>query len=94
MQMAKVVGTVVSTKKNDTLVGHKLLVVRFLEKNLKSYGETRIAVDTVGAGVGELVLCVSGAASRNAVGNMNASIDAAIVGIVDSLDINVSSGNR
>lgn len=93
MQIAKVVGTVVSTKKNETLVGYKLLIVRFLEKNLKTYGGTRIAVDTVGAGVGELVLCVSGAASRNAVGNMGASIDAAIVGIVDTLDISISGSS-
>ena len=72
MQVAKVVGTVVSTKK------------------LKSYGETRIVVDTVGAGVGELVLCVSGAASRNAVGNASAAVDAAIVGIVDTIGISGS----
>lgn len=90
MQIAKVVGTVVSTKKDDTLVGHKLLIVRFLEKNLKTYGDTRIAVDTVGAGVGELVVCVSGAASRNAVRNATAAIDASIVGIVDSIDMNGS----
>ena len=82
MQVAKVVGTVVSTKKNDTLVGHKLLIVRFLDKNLKSYGETRI--------VGELVLCVSGAASRNAVGNASAAVDAAIVGIVDTIGMSGS----
>ena len=90
MQVAKVVGTVVSTKKNDTLVGHKLLIVRFLDKNLKSYGETRIVVDTVGAGVGERVLCVSGAASRNAVGNASAAVDAAIVGIVDTIGMSGS----
>ena len=90
MQVAKVVGTVVSTKKNDTLVGHPLRLGRVLDNNLMSYGETRIGVSTVGAGVGELVLCVSGAASRNAVGNASAAVDAAIVGIVDTIGMSGS----
>lgn len=86
MQMAKVVGTVVSSQKDASLVGHKLLIVRIFREDLETLGEARIVVDTVGAGVGETVLCVQGAASRNAVGDGEAALDAAIIGIVDNVD--------
>ena len=55
MQLARVIGTVVSTVKNDSLQGRKLLIVQTLDKNLESTGKPMVAVDAVGAGVGELV---------------------------------------
>lgn len=87
MQLAQVIGTVVSTKKSDSLRGCKLMVVRIQNKDLKTFVEARVAVDTVGAGVGEIVLCVSGAAARNAVAAPASPIDTAIVGIVDTIDV-------
>ncbi len=87
MFMAKVIGTVVATKKDDTLVGSKLLVVRSLGNDLRPKGEQKVLVDSVGAGVGELVLCVSGAAARNAVRSRDAAIDGAVVGIIDEISI-------
>ena len=55
MQLARVIGTVVSTVKNDSLGGRKLLVVQTLDKNLQATGKPMVAVDAIGAGVGELV---------------------------------------
>lgn len=55
MQLARVIGTVVATIKNDSLEGKKLLVIQTLNKNLEPSGKPMVAVDAVGAGVGELV---------------------------------------
>ena len=81
MYLAKVVGTVVATRKQDTLVGSKLMLVAPYEEE----GQTIVAVDTVGAGVGEVVLLTLGNPARNAV-DRNSPVDAAIVGIVDSVE--------
>ena len=56
MQLARVIGTVVATIKNDSLEGRKLLVVQTLDKDLEPAGQPMVAVDSVGAGVGELDL--------------------------------------
>lgn len=87
MNIGRVVGTVVATRKDDTLVGSKLLVAQPLDLHYKSEGSAKVMVDTVGAGVGELVLYVSGAAARNAAKRKDGAIDAAIVGIIDSLEV-------
>lgn len=86
MLLAKVVGTVVSTRKDDALVGFKLLIVKIAEKQGPQSGTQLVAVDTVGAGVGERVLVATGGAARVTL-PVAAPTDAAIVGIVDTADI-------
>ncbi|HAA63754.1 MAG TPA: ethanolamine utilization protein EutN [Thermoanaerobacter sp.] len=94
MQLAKVVGNVVATKKNDFLIGTKLLIVqpmKFInkadEKEESKNGELLVAVDTVGAGIGETVLIVRGSTATRVAANESVPIDAAIVGIVDNIEI-------
>jgi ethanolamine utilization protein EutN len=86
--LAKVVGTVVATRKDPRLVSNKLLVARPIDPRGKAEGSYLVAVDTVDAGVGETVLIVSGSSARMASGMKDCPIDAAIVGIVDEIDIN------
>ncbi len=81
MIIGKVIGTLVSTRKNTNLVGSKFMVVETLPV---MGGKNRlVAVDNVGAGVGETVLIATGSAARVGTGMENAPVDAAIVGIVD-----------
>jgi ethanolamine utilization protein EutN len=88
MQIADVVGTVVSTQKNRKLEGAKLLLVQPIDLGGAPRGATLLAVDAVGAGIGERVLVViEGKAAGDAVGRKAAAVDAAIVGIVDSIDV-------
>ena len=82
MIIGKVIDCVVSTRKNDRLIGQKLLIVRPLE-NMEAKGEF-VAIDNVGAGIGETVLVAQGSAARIGCGQERAPIDAAIVGIIDS----------
>ncbi len=83
MIIAKVVGSIVSTRKNDNLVGSKFMVVEpALGKAQPS--ERFVAVDNVGCGIGETVLVATGSAARIGCGKESCPIDAAIVGIVDS----------
>ena len=82
MLIGKVVGSVVSTRKNDNLIGNKFMIVETYPK----FGATSqrvVAVDNVGAGMGESVLVATGSAARIGIGDENAPIDAAIVGIID-----------
>ncbi len=84
MIIGKVVGHVVSTRKNENLIGQKLLIVEPLEKLSGNMGEADfIAIDNVGAGVGETVLVATGSAARIGCGLEGAPVDAAIVGIID-----------
>lgn len=84
MQLARVIGTVVSTQKNDKLEGAKLLLVQPLTLDDTPRGLAVLAIDSVGAGVGEKVLIVlEGRAAGQALGKRAAPVDAAIVGIVD-----------
>lgn len=87
MRTGIVIGTVVATRKEESLVGLKLLVTQPVDFDKKPLGEPLIAADTVGAGVGEWVIFATGAASRNAADRPKAAIDAAIVGIIDQADI-------
>ncbi len=82
MILAKVCGSIVSTSKNEKLVGYKFMIVKPIE-NDKEIDRYFIAVDGVGAGVGEKVLVATGSAARLGVQNPEAPIDATIVGIVD-----------
>jgi ethanolamine utilization protein EutN len=84
MLLARVVGTVVATRKDDRLQGRKLLVCRPVAPDGTVDGGYIVAVDTVGAGVQETVLLVSGSSARMA-GGKDSPVDSAIVGIVDEV---------
>src|SRR5215510_5530483 len=84
MQLARVIGTVVATVKNDSLEGRKLLVVQTLNKNLEPSGKPMVAVDSVGAGVGELVFWCRGKEASFPFKREDTPTDCTIVGIVDS----------
>jgi ethanolamine utilization protein EutN len=85
--LAKIVGTVVATRKDPRLVSNKLLVVRPVDPKGKTEGSYLVAVDTVDAGVGETVLIVSGSSARMASGLKDCPVDAAIVGIIDTVEV-------
>jgi ethanolamine utilization protein EutN len=87
MIVAKIVGTVVATRKDERLVSNKLLVARPVDPHGKAEGSYLVAVDTVDAGVGETVLIVSGSSARMASGMRDCPVDAAIVGIIDTIRI-------
>ena len=84
MQLARVIGTVVATVKNDSLVGRKLLVVQTVGRDLKPIGKPMVAVDSVGAGVGELVFWCRGKEASFPFKREDTPTDCTIVGIVDS----------
>jgi ethanolamine utilization protein EutN len=84
MQLARVIGTVVATMKNESLVGRKLLVVQTLNKDLKPQGKPLVAVDSVGAGVGELVFWCRGKEASFPFKREDTPTDCTIIGIVDS----------
>lgn len=87
MQICRVVGTVVSTQKNRKLHGAKLMLVQPLTLDGEPRGVGLLAIDSVGAGVGERVLVViEGKAAGDALGRKGAAVDAAIIGIVDTID--------
>ncbi len=87
MRIGRVIGTLVATKKDESLVGNKLMVTQPIDIDQKPKGDPEIMVDTVGAGIGEVVIYSEGTASRNAAGKPDSAIDAAIIGIVDNVDI-------
>jgi microcompartment protein CcmK/EutM len=87
MILAKVIGTVVATQKDDRLISSKLLVAQPIDPAGKAQGNHLVAVDTVDAGFGETVLIVSGSSARMAAGLKDVPVDAAIVGIVDSVTV-------
>jgi ethanolamine utilization protein EutN len=93
MFLAKVEGSVVATKKDANMTGRKLLLIRpqlVDDKDptrFKAGGNTLVAVDSVGAGEGELVLFCQGSSARLAGGLKDAPVDAVIIGIVDEVDV-------
>lgn len=88
MRLAKVIGNVVATQKEDALTGLTLLVIEEIDARSEKAKETLVVVDTLGAGVGDIVLWVRGGAAR-VISDVHryAPIDAAVVGIVDSVDV-------
>jgi ethanolamine utilization protein EutN len=84
MQLARVIGTVVATIKNESLAGRKLLVVQSLNKNLEPQGQPLVAVDSVGAGINELVFWCRGKEASFPFKRDDTPTDCTIVGIVDS----------
>jgi len=86
MIICKVIGHVWATKKEESLSGMKLMVVQEVETTEKN-GSVFVAADVVGAGIGERVLVVSGSTARRAFGKDSVSIDCAIVGIIDTIEV-------
>ena len=92
MQLARVIGTVVSTVKNEALEGRKLLVVQSLNRNREPSGKPLVAIDAIGAGVGELVFWCRGKEASFPSKREDTPTDCTIIGIVDS-DAHVSNGS-
>jgi ethanolamine utilization protein EutN len=93
MFLGKVIGSVVSTKKDETMLGRKLLMVRPMlvdpddPTRFKAGSNTIVAIDTLGAGEGEMVLFAQGSSARMADGLKALPVDAAIVGLVDTVTV-------
>ena len=87
MYLGRVIGTVVSTSKNEQLVGMKLLIVEKLTERLEREGTSEVAVDSVGAGAGEIVIVCKGSSARYVFGKGDAPVDTSIVGIVDTVEV-------
>jgi len=93
MILARVEGSVVATKKNTKMTGHKFLLVRPLvidsaaAREWKPGTSTLVAVDSLGAGEGEIVLVVQGSSARLAADDKDSPVDAVVIGIVDTVDI-------
>ena len=87
MRIARVVGSAVSTVKEKSLIGHKLLLVREADERSEMTGPVFVAVDVVGAGAGELVMVTEGSAARQSGTTSDQPVDAVIMGILDSLEV-------
>ena len=87
MILGRVVGTVVATRKDERLLGAKLLVVHHVDPQGKDEASYSIAVDTVDAGLRDRVLVVTGSSARMASGMKDVPVDAAIVGVVDAVEV-------
>jgi microcompartment protein CcmK/EutM len=88
MQIARIIGTVVATRKEHSLNGLRLMLVRPLDENGRDIGSPFVAVDAVGAGMEEVVLVASGSSARQTVQTDKRPVDAVIMAIVDSWDVN------
>ncbi|MCA1623822.1 MAG: EutN/CcmL family microcompartment protein [Acidobacteria bacterium] len=88
MIIARILGTVVSTQKDERLHGKKLLIVKPINLDGTDQSGYIVAVDTVGAGFHEKVLVVGGSSARLAEGNKDMPVDSAIVGVIDSFEVN------
>ncbi|MCI1945019.1 EutN/CcmL family microcompartment protein [Clostridium luticellarii] len=89
MFLAKVVGNVVSTQKDEKLIGSKLLIIKKIDEDENIIGEPVVAIDTVGAGINEIVIVVTGSGARNATeAGSSIPADTSIVGIVDEVEWN------
>jgi microcompartment protein CcmK/EutM len=87
MLIAKVIGTTVSTIKDEKLTGRKLLIVRQTDERGEPFGKPFVAVDTVDAGVGDLVLTAAGSSARQTTITKDTPVDAVIMSIIDSLEV-------
>ena len=87
MFLGKVIGTVWSTKKTPDLEGVRFLVVHPYDLDKQPTKNIVVVADRLGAGAGEVVMCAYGKAARSAIGNQEMSIEAAVVGIVDRVDL-------
>ncbi|HEY3473678.1 MAG TPA: EutN/CcmL family microcompartment protein [Anaerolineales bacterium] len=87
MQIALVIGSTVSTIKDESIRGRKLLIVRKADTTGTMTGEPFVAVDTVSAGTGDLVLITDGSSARFTMQTADTPVDAVIVGVIDSLEM-------
>jgi microcompartment protein CcmK/EutM len=87
MILGKVVGTIWATRKDEEMVGMKLQIVKHIDLDYKLKDSFVVAVDTVQAGVGDIVLVASGSSARQTAVTKNKPVDAVIVAVVDKLDI-------
>ncbi|BDF57258.1 carbon dioxide concentrating mechanism protein CcmL [Christensenellaceae bacterium] len=88
MQIARVKGTVVSTNKSEKLTGLKLLIVKPIDmETFEEKGSLMVAIDAVGAGEGEVVMCVGGSSSRQTAITDGRPVDQSIVAIIDTIEI-------
>jgi len=88
MLLCKVKGNVWATRKEESLQGLKFLIVKQVDENQKEIGNSFIAADNIGAGMGELVIVTSGSSARKAASE-SVPVDAAVVGIIDSMDVDL-----
>ena len=94
MQLARVIGTVVATIKNDSLEGRKLLVIQSLDGRLNPQGKPMVALDAIGAGVGELVFWCRGKEASFPFKREDTPTDCTIIAIVDSEEHVTNGGGR
>ena len=87
MLMGLVVGTVVSTRKEEDLRGLRFLLVRELDQDMRQTGKLVVAADAVGSGEGEVVLYASGSSARQTVATKDRPVDAVIMAIVDEVEV-------
>lgn len=87
MLISKVVGTTVSTIKDEQLTGRKLLILRQVDESGEPFGKPYVAVDTLDAGVGDLVLTAHGSGGRQTEITKNSPVDAVIMAVIDHLNI-------
>lgn len=87
MLLAEVIGTVVASRKEETLEGLRFLVLRPLDAALKPAGNVVVAADSVGAGVGEVVMFASGSSARQTQLTQNRPVDAVVMAIVDQVTV-------
>ena len=87
MFLGKVVGTVWSTKKTPDLEGVRFLIVHPIDLDKEPTRNIVVVADRLGAGIGEVVMCAYGKAARTAIGNQDMAIEAAVVGIIDRVDL-------
>lgn len=87
MLIARVIGTTVSTIKDEKLVGSKLLILRQTDERGEVFGKPYVAVDTVSAGTGDLVLTAHGSSGRQTTQTKDRPVDAVIMAVIDSLEV-------
>lgn len=87
MRIAKVIGTTISTIKDETLTGRKLLILRQSDEIGELYGQPYVAVDTLDAGVGDLVLTAHGSGGRQTDITKNSPVDAVIMAVIDHMEL-------
>ncbi|HQM55438.1 MAG TPA: EutN/CcmL family microcompartment protein [Anaerolineaceae bacterium] len=87
MLIARVIGTTVSTVKDEKLTGRKLLIVRQTDEHGEAVGKPFVAVDTVDAGVGDLVLTAAGSSARQTAITKDTPVDTVIMAMIDTLEV-------
>src|SRR5438045_5077166 len=87
MMIARVIGTVVATRKEPTIEGLRLLVCQPVNADGEKAGAPVVAADAVGAGVGEMILYATGSSARQTVATQNRPVDAAVMAIVENWDV-------